>query len=231
MEFNNESQVICWILKNQLGRRNLSDAQRVKCAEKLTEHLREKAKANQLGALKQNTGQQESAGDSPVLLNSSKRINTRKEIAKAAKVSEDRVARLQRLEKSDSELYNQHCRGEISLNCALEKVKENQKAKFFPEEVTEKQRTEVTLEEVKENKSAEGVPEEKQNPPDSETIEIYKKDENLLYEFMPSGYCRFSTVIAFDGTYVFYIPEQRLKRLTKENPVAIEAGFLQINFT
>ncbi|MCL2198806.1 MAG: hypothetical protein FWB80_07770 [Defluviitaleaceae bacterium] len=50
MEFDNRDDVLVWIIENQLGRRNLSDAARIELALQKAELLKQKAKQKQIRA-------------------------------------------------------------------------------------------------------------------------------------------------------------------------------------
>lgn len=88
MKFSSREDVIEWIAKNQLNRRNLTDAQRIKVALKLKPSIEKKAKANQQAA----------GGTVPT--KTAKPIDTRKEIAKEAKVSPSQVSQYERVLQS-----------------------------------------------------------------------------------------------------------------------------------
>ena len=105
--------VIIWMLRNQLGRRNLTDAARISVALKVESMLREKAKAN----LVTSTG-----GNNPrPLLNSTKAggspLNTRREIARLVKKSEDTVRKVKHLkENAPPELFEEVLTGRKSIH-------------------------------------------------------------------------------------------------------------------
>jgi hypothetical protein len=86
-EFSDKAEAAKWILEYQSSRRNITDGQKYVASESVQKIIREQARAAQLTNLKK--------GDaSPVLENSPKRdkpINTRKEVAKAAGISEWKV--------------------------------------------------------------------------------------------------------------------------------------------
>ncbi len=91
MKFSSREDVIEWIAKNQLNRRNLTDAQRIKVALKLKPSIEKKAKANQQAA----------GGTVPT--KTAKAIDTRKEIAKQAKVSPDQVSKYEHVVASGNQ--------------------------------------------------------------------------------------------------------------------------------
>lgn len=100
MKFADKDAVKKWIITNQLARRNLTDAQRIKIAEKLRPAIAAKAKE-----------QQGTRND--LCLNSdkgSKPIDTTAEIAKAAGVSKDSVRKVEAVRAT----------GDVALNEAMD---------------------------------------------------------------------------------------------------------------
>lgn len=81
--FEDRTQVILWMIENQMGRRNLADIDRINLARRKEDIVRLKAKANQATS----TG-----GSSPQLSanlpKAESKVDTRKEVAKAAGVGE-----------------------------------------------------------------------------------------------------------------------------------------------
>lgn len=115
-----KDDVKIWMIRNQMGRRNLTDFQRTELALKLKPLLERKAKENQVANLKK-------GAESPVLQNSAKRendrINTTEEIAKSAGVSRDTVQKVQKvLSKAEPEIIEKARSGEISINAAAKTV-------------------------------------------------------------------------------------------------------------
>jgi len=84
MEFDDEHAAQVWTIRNQFGRRNLSNYARVELVLKLEPLLRIKAKENQ--KLSEGKGKQKSADLKSVP------VETRVELAKAAHVSYDTIA-------------------------------------------------------------------------------------------------------------------------------------------
>ena len=103
---------IIWIIQNQLGRRNLSDASRIDLAQKLEPLVRAKAKEN----LK--TGAPGIRGGSP-LPNLAKGIDTRATIAEIAGVSPENVRRYKIIENAaPKETIAAVKSGKVSINAA-----------------------------------------------------------------------------------------------------------------
>ena len=103
--FNSREEVKEWIIRNQLGRRNIPPFVRAELALKLKPVIAEKAKENQ-----------KSAGGA-VPQKSAKAVNTREELAKAAKVSHDTIHKVEVIQQKASEKEKQALRkGDLSIN-------------------------------------------------------------------------------------------------------------------
>jgi ParB-like chromosome segregation protein Spo0J len=125
MHFNSRDDAKIWIIENQFGRRNLQPFTRTNLALKLEPLIAAKAKENQrLSEGKGVKGPKKSAD-----LN-----ETRQEVAKAASVSHDTVAKVKAINKAKDEgkvspetIAKLHS-GEVSINRVARDVKENQTA-------------------------------------------------------------------------------------------------------
>lgn len=83
-DFDNRNDAIAWIIKNQFGRRNLPAYERARLALRLKPLIAERAKANQaMGGNNSEMGRQISAQP----------VKTRDELARAAGVSHDTIAK------------------------------------------------------------------------------------------------------------------------------------------
>ena len=112
MEFESRDDVKLWIIKNQLGRRNLSAYVRSVLALKLKPVIAEKAKERQSTHTEQ--GYQKS----------DKAEHTAKELAKVAGDSHDTIHKVETIEKSDNEEVKQAVRNkEMSIDKAYREVK------------------------------------------------------------------------------------------------------------
>ena len=112
MEFSGRTDAKLWIIKNQLGRRNLSTYDRSILALKLKPVIAEKAKEKQATHTEQ--GYQKS----------DKAEHTVKELAKVAGVSHDTIHKVETIEKSDNEEVKQAVRNkEMSINKAYHQIK------------------------------------------------------------------------------------------------------------
>ena len=114
-DFETENDAKEWILKNQLGRRNLDAYTRGVIALEWKKIIAEKAKKNQvLGAEMTNTG----------LEISPKAVNTRQEIATIAGISDNTISKIEKIEfLGDEGLIQKIHDGEISINKAYIEVK------------------------------------------------------------------------------------------------------------
>lgn len=130
--FKDRDDVKLWIIRNQLGRRNVTDAVRVELALQLKPILQAKAKEN-----RELSGQQHGRGKVSVTLPEPiQPIDTRKEIAAAAGVSEKTVDKVEKvLASNDAELKSAMRSGEVSINAAAEAVKTAQETGQKPMEV------------------------------------------------------------------------------------------------
>jgi hypothetical protein len=84
-EFDDRADAKEWIIKTQFGRRNLAAVDRMDLAEKLEEIIRAKAKENQ-----------KASGGAVPQKSAEPAIETRAEIAKVARVSDNTIARVKR---------------------------------------------------------------------------------------------------------------------------------------
>ena len=115
MQFPTRDDVKIWIIKNQFGRRNLSAYDRSILALKLKPVIAAKAKEN----LSTHT-----VDGYQGLPNSAKAVNTRQEIAKAAGVGHDTIAKVEKIEaQATPEIKAALKAGDLSINQAYEGVK------------------------------------------------------------------------------------------------------------
>ncbi len=113
-EFESRDDAKIWIIKNQFGRRNLSMFQRSELALELKPLLSVKAKENQ-------------GTRTDILENSTKSIDpidTRLEVAKIAGVSDNTIARVEKIiEQSSPEIIQNIRDGELTINKAYNYLK------------------------------------------------------------------------------------------------------------
>ena len=125
MQFATRDDAKIWIIKNQFGRRNLSAYDRSILALKLKPVIAAKAKEKQ----------SESGGAVPQK-SAKPPIETRQEIAKAAGVSHDTIAKVERIEaQATPEVKAALKSGEISINAAYNKVKQAERKQEIQRQV------------------------------------------------------------------------------------------------
>jgi hypothetical protein len=124
MDFASRDDAKIWIIKNQFGRRNLQPYTRTNLALQLEPLIAAKAKEN----LRTSTG-----GSDPHPLQKSAKadpVDTRQEVAKAANVSHDTVAKVKIINKAVEagkvapEVVKKLRSGEVSINRVVKDVKE-----------------------------------------------------------------------------------------------------------
>ena len=108
--FNNRNEVIGWILNTQISRRNLTDVERVELVERFRPFFTARGKVNM----------SEGGKGSSI----SSKVDTRRECAQMAGVSEGKYSEIRRVLDSDDEETKQKLRsGEMSAHAAAKKVK------------------------------------------------------------------------------------------------------------
>lgn len=117
-EFADRAEAERWIILNQLGRRNLSAYDRIELALKLKPIVAAKAKEQQVR--KPESVLQKSAKQKP--------IDTRQEIAKAAGVSHDTIAKVEKIQaKATPEIKKAVKSGKMSINQAYQATRREEK--------------------------------------------------------------------------------------------------------
>ena len=125
-EFSSREDAMLWMLRNQLGRRNLNSYQRGELALKFEPLLKAEARSRQATS----TG-----GDTPQLTQNSAEAGTkgetRKQLGKLAGVSHDTIKKVKKLsESADDETKDKLRRGEITVHKAytelMQKEHENE---------------------------------------------------------------------------------------------------------
>lgn len=118
LKFATREDAMTWIIQNQLGRRNLTDAQRVQIALRLKPMFEAKAKANQ-----------KSSGGA-VGKNSSEPVRTMAEVAKVAGVSEPTARQVETVLRDGSDsVKSDMLAGKLKINAAHKTTKPATKAK------------------------------------------------------------------------------------------------------
>lgn len=151
--YNTKDEIIMWMLENQLGRRNLSDVQRIIIAEKYRSVIETQAKENQ--------GKRT---DLTSCLNSSEcnNIDTRKELAKIAGVGVEKYYRTNKILKTDNEEIKEKLKnGDISVNKAYTTLFPKKEEKQDSVKETEENKVNIISEKNTNNKSCEKCGQEK----------------------------------------------------------------------
>ena len=122
--FDSREEVMLWMLRNQLGRRNLNSYQRSELALRTEPLLREAAKKKQVTS----TG-----GQKPRLLETSrkaeKRIHTDKELANLAGVSDNTIRKARRIVRDADDAVKRDLRqGKLTVNKAYTNLVEKARA-------------------------------------------------------------------------------------------------------
>ena len=125
-ELSDRDAVKQWMLEQQLGRRNLSEAERYEIVQKFKSVFEKKAKENQ-----------SSGGKGLPTLS---KVNTRKEMAKAVGVSEGTYQKMDKVMQSDNEELKQQLREKkVSVDKAYKEIKSTNNSKSItPEQQIDK---------------------------------------------------------------------------------------------
>lgn len=125
MIFFSRDEAKVWMIRNQLGRRNLPDYERAKLALRLKEAIAADAKKNVLATQKNNAASAYQKSD--------RQIHTNKELAKIAGVSHDTISRVETIEaKATPEVKEQLRKGEISINKVYNEIRQADQMKETP---------------------------------------------------------------------------------------------------
>lgn len=181
MQFESREAVKEWIIKNQLGRRNIPNYVRAELALKLKPVIAEKAKQKQATHTEQ--GYQ----------NSDKAIHTTKELAKAAGVSHDTIHKVEKIQaKAPEETKEALRRGELSINSVYSGI-------IASENETRRQRENRELREAK--KRADDFEEKKSDEVvEFSEIKQHKEDNSLIFgEFSDNFRKMFSGILLIAG--------------------------------
>lgn len=173
MEFSSRDDVKLWIIKNQLGRRNLSTYDRSVLALKLKPVIAEMAKKNVLA-----TQKNESAS---AYQKSDKQIVTNKEVGRIAEVSHDTIHKVDVIENSGNEdIKNKVRNKKISIDKAYREVKGlPPKRKSQPQTEVRNVEITVTNEDVMKNPvQVEERKVEEEPLPFEEKVEFIETDES-----------------------------------------------------
>lgn len=116
VEFESRSHAVEWIIKNQFGRRNLSDYQRGVLALRMKPIMEERARAQQLSTLVQNAAVSQISDER-------KPIRTDEAVSELANVSRDTIRKIERIEEvAAPEVKALAAAGDVSINLASQFV-------------------------------------------------------------------------------------------------------------
>ena len=184
MQFESREAVKEWIIKNQLGRRNIPNYVRAELVLKLKQQIANKAKEKE-HERKTTYQKSEKSNMEPV--------NTTKELAKAAGVSHDTIHKVEKIQaKAPEETKEALRRGELSINSVYSGI-------IASENETRRQRENRELREAK--KRADDFEEKKSD----EVVEFselkqHKEDNSLIFgEFSDNFRKMYSGILLIAG--------------------------------
>lgn len=126
LEFSARNEAKGWMIRNQLGRRNLPNYERAKLALQLKPILQEEAKKRQEAT---------QFGSNTAVLKSAPPSKVRDELAKIAGVGHDTIEKVQVIEKSATPEEKQKLsKGEVSVNKVFTAIREREKPKGYTSE-------------------------------------------------------------------------------------------------
>jgi len=140
IELKDEKQAKEWIILNQFGRRNLNNYSRAELALELKGLFAVKAKENSM----KSGGDRKSDNYKSGLENSPKSINpidTRKEVSVIAEVSDNTIARVEKIKKhAEPEVIERLKSGEVSINQVYQQVRKEESKKKKAEQLFQTQK-------------------------------------------------------------------------------------------
>lgn len=183
MEFTDRLEAMEWAWMNQKNRRNLNKYELAQIALKFKPVIESKAKDNKVEAIEIARKSNPKNKDELFLTKSSKTeepVNTRKEIAKIAGVSEDTIHKVEVIEeKAPEEIKTQVKKGELTINSAyvLTKSAIETKKKNEENERLYKEQLEKEKQEQEEKKQIEEI--EKNLPKNAVVLDKFRKPEEI----------------------------------------------------
>lgn len=201
VDFQSREDAEAYIIRNQLGRRNISNYVRAELALRLKPVIAEKAKENVLAAQNNSAASAHQKSD--------KQINTNKELAKAAGVSHDTIHKVEVIKEKANELDPRTIedlrRGDVSINKVYGDIKASE-LENIRQQKTRELREAKKRAETFENSKVVAIGDAKQNKDDNEKLfAAFNHDfENMIDEVR-----RFSGM-ATDGRL-----EKEVKRANK----------------
>ena len=171
--FNDRDEVKAWIIKNQLGRRNINNFVRSELVLLLKPTIAAKAKENQLRTLENRVRQKSDKQE----------IDTKKELAKAAGVSHDTIHKVEVIaKKAPEDTKDALRRGELSINEVYSGIRASEVETRKQQETRELKEAKKRHEEFQEQKK-EGVVNFADAAKDKEDKRlIYEELEDIFYK-------------------------------------------------
>lgn len=161
VDFQSREDAEAYIIRNQLGRRNISNYVRAELALKLKPVIAEKAKAQQI----RKSVSQKSVEQKP--------IDTQKELAKAAGLSHDTIYKVEVIKEKAHELDPRTIedlrRGDVSINKVYSDIKASEHENIRQQEARELREAKKRVESF-ENSKVVAIGEAKQNKDDNKLI-------------------------------------------------------------
>jgi DNA modification methylase len=128
-----------WMIRNQFGRRNLSNYQRSVLALELESVFKAKAKEN-LKSSGEMFGKGKQISANPI-----EKVETRQELAKVANVSHDTIAKVKVIEaKANEEVKAKLSTGEVSINQVYQDIRKEEKKAEMLEKI-QQQKVEIEI--------------------------------------------------------------------------------------
>jgi len=194
-----KQDVIKWILENQLGRRNLSIAERFEIVQKYKPMFKNKAKENMSAGGKGST--------------TLPKVDTRKEMAKLVGISEGTYSKYDKVYSSDNdELKKKVMSGKVTVNKAFEEIKAKKKKSANKQEKTS---TNINIDEEL-NKPLERIYDDAiKYDQFISSRQFYKCDATtklMLLEIINQGYKKLTNNYRYDVSCDF---ESKMKELDK----------------
>jgi len=130
IKFDKKDDVVEWIIRNQFGRRNISDYVKAELALRLENVIKARAKVNKVDAMAKARKHNPNNSAEQFNLKSNKTVNTHEELAKIAGVSKDTIWKTKVIKNEGSEeLQAQARKGKISINKAFNLTRKPEPAK------------------------------------------------------------------------------------------------------
>ena len=165
LSFESRADAEAWVIRNQLGRRNIPNYVRAELALKLKPVIAEKAKENVLAAQNNSAASAHQKSD--------KQINTNKELAKVAGVSHDTIHKVEVIKEKANELDPRTIedlrRGDVSINKVYSDIKASEHENIKQQEARELREAKKRAENF-ENSKVVAIGEAKQNRDDNKLI-------------------------------------------------------------